>query len=119
MLRNSEEKKKYWRPYIVQLENQGVIFDLNNLLELHPRTLAGFTREEMIDEIVFSLKEAASEGYIEIINREKNSFTYTEKFQKEKRIKIIKQKFRHFQNESIWWIVLLGLIISVINFCLR
>lgn len=41
MLRNPQEQINYWFPYINQLEKQGVVFGLQNLLNLHPRTLAG------------------------------------------------------------------------------
>lgn len=96
MIRKKQEQIKFWFPYIEELEKNGVVYDLKNLLQMHGRCLVGFTRQEMVDKAKTALEELNKDGYINITktyNDESKDggalfnnieFEYTKKFEKYK-----------------------------------
>lgn len=116
-MRREQEQFNFWFPYLEQLESVCSVHDLNNLLSLHPRTLAGFTREEMLQEAIYTIKEADKQNYIRIVDDSgKNmNFEYTEKFKKYKNKKARKLRCAIIKKKSEYWVALFAGIMAFLT----
>lgn len=131
MLRKKQEQINFWFSYIEELERACSIFDLKNLLQLHARTLLGFTRKEMVDEAIASLKELDKMGLIKIIKVHKEElndhgvlfnnidFEFKDGFTNYKKQKVRKIKFKKFREDSEYWIIVAAAIAAVISLVIQ